>query len=592
MAFIDSKTLGETESAKRLIENRVASRMAAKDGSVFDFDPAAAECANTRLGWTTLASEPPTDPAQIAVIAQQARGEKLDAVVLIGQGGSTQASQTITKLRSLELTDEVPFRTMDSLSPVYVNHILGSSDPAHTIYIVSSKSGSTLEPTLLSHVAWTYASAHLGEENAGSRFIAITDPGSDLEQTAKKNGWRAVLHGQPDVGGRYSALSVFGLLPMSMVGVDPVKTLIDATPMEHLCATDSADNPAIWLACFLYECLLKGRDKFSLLMPARNQVFGLWVEQLVAESLGKLGHGILPNVEIDAGILSDNFTDRSAILCNMNNDQAFEHARTCLNPQIPVFRLDIPDSTAMTRYFIIWEYAVAMCGWLMQINPFDQPDVESTKIAARQLLFNQDGGFSVPQNALGRNAYEEYQLDDCLYADKVYVSAELHDRMPLHDKRIDVNAAFRMLFGSIEEGDYFSLNAFLPFKGTGRRECLERIRHRVADRLDACSCLEIGPRYLHSTGQLHKGGPDRGVFLMVSSDETFDITVPHESFTLGDAAMAEALGDFSALSSRGRRAVYIHLRNNDAETLSLMADDACSAISAAYAERTRAKYLQ
>ena len=276
----------------------------------------------------------------------------------------------------------------------------------------------------------------------------------------------------------------------------------------------------------------------------------------------------------------------------MNNDQAFEHARTCLNPQIPVFRLDIPDSTAMTRYFIIWEYAVAMCGWLMQINPFDQPDVESTKIAARQLLFNQDGGFSVPQNALGRNAYEEYQLDDCLYADKVYVSAELHDRMPLHDKRIDVNAAFRMLFGSIEEGDYFSLNAFLPFKGTGRRECLERIRHRVADRLDACSCLEIGPRYLHSTGQLHKGGPDRGVFLMVSSDETFDITVPHESFTLGDAAMAEALGDFSALSSRGRRAVYIHLRNNDAETLSLMADDACSAISAAYAERTRAKYLQ
>ena len=144
MAFIDSKTLGETESAKRLIENRVASRMAAKDGSVFDFDPAAAECANTRLGWTTLASEPPTDPAQIAVIAQQARGEKLDAVVLIGQGGSTQASQTITKLRSLELTDEVPFRTMDSLSPVYVNHILGSSDPAHTFYIVSSKSGSTL----------------------------------------------------------------------------------------------------------------------------------------------------------------------------------------------------------------------------------------------------------------------------------------------------------------------------------------------------------------------------------------------------------------------------------------------------------------
>lgn len=582
MAFVDSAELGSSDTAKRLIESKVASRLAAKDATVFDFSADAMESARERLGWTTLASNPPVDPSEISIVAQQARSEKLDAVVLIAQGGSAQAAQTITKLRSLEGANDLCFRTMDSMSPVYVNHILGSSDPAHTIYIVSSKSGSTLEPSLLSHVAWKYVCAHVGAERAGSRFIAITDPGSELEKVARKNGWRAVMHGEPQVGGRYSALSVFGLLPMASVGVDVEATLKAAVPMERLCATDSADNPAIWLASFLYDNLKAGRDKFSLLMPPRNQVFGLWVEQLVAESLGKDGQGILPNVEIDAGILSDPHPDRCAILCNMNNDQAFEHARTCLHPDIPVFRLDIPDSTAMTRYFLIWEYAVAMCGWLMQVDPFNQPDVESTKVATRQILYKQGGGFEVPADAKGRPAYREFELD-CDYADRICVSSALLDQMHNVGDHVDTGAALRALFHSIEDGDYFSFNAFLPFKGIGRRETLERVRHRVADRLGACACLEIGPRYLHSTGQLHKGGADNGVFLVVSSTEPYDISVPHEDFTLGDAASAEALGDFSALARRGRRAVYIHLRDNDSEYLSLMADDACFAISAAYA---------
>lgn len=587
MAFIDSSELGSCPTAQLLIDNEVPSRIAAKDGSVFDFSAEVADYASTRLGWTTLASNPPSDPAEIAIIAQQARSEKLDAVVLIGQGGSTQAPQTVTKLYSLEVTDEVPFKTVDALSPVYVNHILGSSDPARTLYIVSSKSGSTLEPTVLSHVCWKYVCAHLGAERAGTRFIAITDPDTELEHVARKNHWRAIIHGEPDVGGRYSALSAFGLLPMAAIGIDIEKMLEDVTPMEKLCASDSPDNPAIWLASFLYDNLKAGRDKFSLLMPPSKQVFGLWVEQLVAESLGKAGVGILPNVEVDAGILSDPHPDRCAILCNMDSDEAFEHARTCVHPDIPVFRLDIPDSTAMTRYFLIWEYAVAFCGWLMQINPFDQPDVESTKLATRQILYNQNGTFDVPEDVWGKPAYREFELDSCPYADRVCVSSALLENMDLADDGINANQALRLLFCSITDKDYFSLNAFLPFKGVGRRETLEKVRHRAADRLDVCSCLEIGPRYLHSTGQLHKGGSNTGVFLVVSADEPFDITVPHENFTLGDVANAEALGDFSALASRGRRAIYIHLKDNDSRYLSLFANDACSAISAAYALRAR-----
>ena len=587
MTFLEGSELGTSETARALIDAHVASRLAAQDASVFDYADDVRECAARRMRWTTLATDPPYDPSEIAVVAQQARGERLDAVVLIAQGGSAQAAQTITKLHSLEVTVEVPFRTMDSLSPVYVNHILGSSDPARTIYVVASKSGTTLEPTVLSHVAWKYVCAHLGAEAAGSRFIAITDPGTELEDVARKNGWRAIFHGDPGVGGRFSALSVFGLLPMALVGIDVESELTEAADAERQCAADDEGNPAIWLAAFLYDNWRAGRDKFSLCMPPRNQVFGLWVEQIVAESLGKNGVGILPNVEVDPGILSDPHTDRCAILCNMNNDDAFEHARTCIHPDIPVFRLDIPDSSAMMRYFLIWEYAIAMCGWLMRLNPFDQPDVESTKIATRQILFSDSDemGLEVPGDPLGRPAWMEFDLEYSHYADHMFVSSAVLEL--LGDEEVTNVSALRALFCSIEEGDYFALDAFLPFKGIGRRETLERVRHRVADRLGACSCLEIGPRYLHSTGQLQKGGPDTGVFLILSAAESYDISVPHQTFTLGDVASAEAMGDFSALAERGKRAVYLHLRDNDSRYLSLMADDACSEISAAYALREK-----
>lgn len=583
MPFSNRDALGASAIARKLIDNKIPSRVGAKDASVYDFSEEAFATARERMGWATLASNPPKDPTEIAVLAQQARCEGLDAVILIGQGGSTQAPQTITKLHSLEVTDEIPFRTMDSMSPVYVNHILGSSDPARTLYIVSSKSGSTLEPTVLSSVAWKYVCAHLGSDKAGSRFVAITDPGSQLEALAHQNGWRVILHGEPDVGGRYSALSVFGLFPMACVGIDINKVLSDAAPIERLCASDTPENPALQLAAFLYSNYKQGRDKFSLLMPSKSQVFGLWVEQLVAESLGKHGVGILPNVEIDPGVLSDPVCDRCAILCNMNSDRAYEHAKTCVNPELPVFRLDILNSGDMAEHFLIWEYAIAFCGWLMQIDPFDQPDVESTKIATKQILYGHGGEYQVPLDPQGRPAYVEYPVEGSTWAESIFVSSALLDRMNRVDK-VDISRAFRTLFYSLEEGDYFSLNAFLPFRGVGRRETLERIRHRVADRLNACSCLEIGPRYLHSTGQLHKGGPDTGVFLIVSSHEVFDITVPHESFTLGRVENAQALGDFGALASRGRRAVYVRLKDNDSEYLQKFADSACMAISAAYAK--------
>ncbi len=554
MAFITTEQLAQTAAAKRLIAEKVPSRLGAQDATVFDFlDESVAE----RLGWANLTTAPPTNPAEVQAIADVARNEGLEAVILIGQGGSTQAAQTITKLHSLEFPSEVAFKTMDSLSPVYVNYILGASHPQRTLYIVSSKSGSTLEPTMLGKVAFAHAASMIGTEAAAQRFIAITDEGSELDQLARANGWRTVLPGPSNVGGRFSALSTFGLLPMACVGINAPEALAAAAPIEQMCARDSVKNPAVQLAAFLYTNYAAGRDKFALLTPTATQVFGLWVEQLVAESLGKGGVGILPNVEIDPGILSDPARDTCAILCNMNNNSAFEHARACLHPSIPVLRLDILDTEDMAQHFLIWEYAIAFVGYLMQVNPFDQPDVEEAKLRTRALL----------------TSPAEAPVSQVLVSPALGAAGEA----------AGLDEALRLLFASVGEGDYFALNAFLPFRGTGRREALERIRHRVANRLHARSCLEIGPRYLHSTGQLHKGGANNGVFLVVSSAEPFDLKVPGENFTLGDIETAQALADFSALAARGRRAVYVHLENNDSKSLAQFADACCSAISAAYA---------
>jgi glucose-6-phosphate isomerase len=564
--------LQNEEIVQRLIDIKAPSRIATKDGSLYDFAPGAAEYASHFMGWSTLASQPPVPIERITMLADQIRADGLEAVVLIGQGGSTQASMSITKLNALDGV-EVPFRTMDSLSPVYVNHILGSSDPAHTLYIVSSKSGSTLEPALLSRIAWQYVCAHVGEQRAGSRFVAITDPGSLLEQDAQVKHFRDILPGSPDVGGRYSALSVFALLPMALVGIDLNAVMTLAKNAEERCSSDNQNNPAVRLAAFLYGNYCNGRDKFSLVMPPSGQVFGLWLEQLVAESLGKNGKGILPNVEVDAGILSSPYVDRSVITYAVGNDEGFSQAVGCIDETIPHLNLEVNSALDIVEHFIVWEYAVAFCGILMQENPFDQPDVESTKLAVKGILYGK-GGPTADEAGFAQVGFDGTDgILDLALTDRIVDKGT--------SEFLNVDEALRQLFCSLGESDYFSLNAFLPFYGIGRREALERMRHRVAERLGVVSCLEIGPRYLHSTGQLHKGGPDNGVYLILSANELFDAHIPGEKFTLGDLAKAQAEGDFITLAARGRRAVHIHLVDNDSETLSRLADRVCAAVSAA-----------
>ena len=547
-------------SAKTLVKECVASRVHAKDATLYDFSEQAQACAERYMGWTDLASNPPYPLADIQAFADSIIEQGLKTVVLIGQGGSTQAPMTITKYNKPD-SSRIVFKTLDSDSPVRVRAILAEAKPETTLFVISSKSGGTIEPRLALRAVRDAVGDALAEEELVQHLVAITDPGSDLERQAREEGWAAVLPGEPSVGGRFSALSVFGLLPAALVGIDLEELLEHAVEAEQRCSEDAIDNPAIGLAAFLYDNYLQGRNKFSFLTPKRGRVLGLWIEQLVAESLGKDGQGILPNIEIDSLLLTNDPGDRSVIMYQTKTDlwderKNFEMSLSYIDPTIPRANFKIDSVEELAEHFVMWEYAVAMCGYLMRVCPFDQPDVASAKAVVLDILKEGQPAPDFVQDYIGDVHMGEVEVR----------------LAPCFKDCTDVQGALRALLTSIQPGDYFALNAFLPFTGEGRREALELIRHGVAASRHTVSCLEVGPRYLHSTGQLQKGGQNNGVFLILSADELKDIPLSEEAESLGTLAKAQASGDLLTLADRGRRCVHLHLPDNSGVTLRALSE--------------------
>ena len=553
-------------SREVLAENGIASRVHAKDASLYGFDAAAQECCEHFMGWADLASNPPVPLAQVKDLARTCFDRGFEAAILIAQGGSSVAAMTIARYHTVG--DGMRFFALDSDSPVRLREVLEQVDLMKTLFIVSSKSGGTIEiRSLLAAVRAAFAEA-LPDENIANHLVAITDPGSPLQGVAESEGWVGILPGEPTVGGRYSALSVFGLLPAALMGVDIDAFVAHALEAERLCSADSIDNPAIGLAAFMYDNYQAGRDKVVLLAPTLGRVLGLWVEQLVSESLGKNGVGILPNIEIDPALLASDPGDREIVIyrtsCDSPDELAdFEAALALVDSAIPGAQCRIDSVEELAGHFVMWEYAVAMCGYLMQVCPFDQPDVQQAKTNVLHVLkegipasdFTQDGLGGLPIGTVAAR-----------------VAPCLGECTTVYD-------AMRALFASIEPGDYFCTNAFLPYTGEERRWALEQIRHDVARRKGVASCLEIGPRYLHSTGQLYKGGPNKGVFLVVSADEEKDMPIENEAAaSLAELAKAQATGDALTLMERGRRVVHIHLPNNAPVTLRALANEVSRAL--------------
>ena len=561
-------------SGKTLVKDCVASRIYAKDDTLYDFSEEAQQFARDFMGWTDLATNPPCPLEQIKSFAQEQIDNGLRTVVLVGQGGSTQASMTITKYNKIDC-GKIMFRTMDSDSPVRIRGLFSEIDPAHTVFIHSSKSGGTIEPRLIMSAIRDKLATLMPAEEIPQHLIAITDPGSALAKQAQDEGWLGLFYGEPTVGGRYSALSVFGLLPAALVGIDIDRVIEHAIDAEKACSEDSIDNPAIALAAFLYDGYANGRDKVCFLTQKRGRVLGLWIEQLVAESLGKEGKGILPNIEVDSLNLAKDPGDRSVIMYQTKTDlwdelKNFEMSLSYVDPTIPRMNFKIDSVEELAEHFVMWEYAIAMCGYLMKICPFDQPDVASAKAAVLEILKEGHPEPDIVENFIGdiHMGDAEVELSECMKGAET------------------IKEALRNLFASIQPGDFFALNAFLPYTGEWRRESLENIRHAVAEKLGVVSCLEVGPRYLHSTGQLQKGGANNGVFLILSADEVKDIPLCDEiADSLGGLAKAQASGDLVTLSSRGRRAMHLHLPDNAGVTLRALSEAIGHVLDEIIAER-------
>ena len=546
----DQLIAGVDNPADLLLSQRVASRMHDKDATLFDFSDVALESARDYMGWTDLASNPPTPIDEIQSFAREVLDEGVDYVGLLGEGGSSQAPMTITKLSAAQHRG-VRFSTLDSLSPVYVRQILHGVDYRRSLFIVSSKSGGTIETLSLYKIIWDDVVA---EQEAARHFVAITDPGSELEELARERGFRGVFLGEPSVGGRFSALSVFGLVPAALCGLDVSDIVRRAAEMERLCAMDAPTNPAVQLADFLARNLSRGGAyTFTYISPQPGRVFGLWMEQLIAESLGKDGQGVVPHIEIDVNLLNHHQPKHPVVVYHTNPDSTFDREASMLSPQVAQRSYVLEDPMDIGRHFVLWEYATAFLGWLMKLPPFNQPDVQAAKTNTKSVLAGE-----LPDRT--RRLGEPWVV--AAYSDAFAEKTGIADPTQMHsiDTVID---AFMNLVGP---GNWISVNAFLPFTGE-RRGPMEVIRHTLARHLEVPVSLEIGPRYLHSTGQLQKGGLNNGVFLILSGNEVSDIAVPGTSYCLGELEVAQSKGDLEALSAKGRHALHLHLADTDADTL-------------------------
>ena len=552
----------EYPTVQTLAEGGVASRVHAKDATLYGFSAAAQECCEHFMGWADLASNPPVSLERVQAFADECRERGFDAVMLIAQGGSSAAAAALSACNSQG--GGMRFFALDSDSPVCLRESFDQVGLAHTLVIASSKSGGTIEMRSLLAAVRAIFAEQAPDEDFSQHIAAITDPGSALESLARDEGWLAVFPGEPTVGGRFSALSVFGLVPAALMGIDLQSFVAHALDAEQRCSMDAVDNPAIGLAAFLYDNYLAARDKVALVTSTHGRAFAQWFVQLVAESVGKDGKGILPYIEYAPALLAHDSGDRSAVAFMMGVDrpveqEAFDRGLIDIDETVPCLNWAIDDVDALAEQFVMWEYAVAMCGYLMQVCPFDQPDVAQAKANVLNIL---NEGLPAPDFAQGDWVVEGgYQRQ-----------AEVR-LAPCFCECGAVDEALRALMASVKPGDYFCVNAFLPFTGEERCAALERIRRTVAESRGVASCLEFGPRYLHSSGQLYKGGPNTGVFLVLSADEAQDMPIAGEAApSLGALAKAQATGDAVTLADRGRRVVHIHLPDNEPATLNMLAD--------------------
>jgi glucose-6-phosphate isomerase len=505
-----------------------------------------------RLGWLNSAETMLEQRSRLQDLVDSVRGDGITDVLLLGMGGSSLAPEVFSNVFGGQIDGMPRMAVLDSTDPGAVLAQAERLDPARTLFIVATKSGGTAETLSFFKYFYNWTARALGRDSAGAHFVAITDRGSKLDNLAARYGFRTVFRNDPNIGGRFSALSYFGLVPAALVGVDLETLLEQALIMSRNCEPANggigSDNIGAWLGAVLGALALAGRDKVTFVTSPELADFPDWVEQLIAESTGKEGRGILPVVGEPPGPPDVYGDDRLFVYlwlggsCTPGGDQdawleALEGAGQ------PVIRLELRDLYDLGEQFFLWEMATAIAGHLLGINPFDQPNVEAAKVLARK-------------------AIDAYGETGKLPADKP---------APLE------GSALRCFLEQAQPGDYVSLQAYLqPTPETDA--ALLALRTSVRDRLKLATTVGYGPRFLHSTGQLHKGDAGNGLFVQFTADDPQDADIPDEagaeasSISFGVLKLAQALGDKQALSAAGRRVIRFHLGEDIAGGLNVLAE--------------------
>jgi len=504
------------------------------------------------LGWLDIVGRERAALHRLLQLADAVAGEGFRHAAVLGMGGSSLCPYVLATTFGA-VQNRPRLHVLDSTDPAQIRSLEAALDLPHTLFIVSSKSGSTLEPNIMLDYFLARMREVVGVERAGSYFVAITDPGSKLEQQAAADGFRTVLHGVPSIGGRFSALSDFGIGPAAIAGLNVTELLNRAEAMAHACGPDvpPEDNPGVMLGAVMGEAAAHGADKLTLVASPGIRELGAWLEQLVAESTGKQGKAIIPVDGEALGAPAVYGSDRLFVYLRLEAgpDAAQDAAVAALERAgHPVVRILVPDAYALGAEFFRWEVATALAGSVLGINAFNQPDVESAKVAARRITdevertgrlpdeepFHEEGGirlFADPR--------------DVLALASAAPSRDLHGYLAAHLARLGA-------------GDYFALQAYVEMSDA-HAATLQALRHRVRDARRVATTLGFGPRFLHSTGQAHKGGPNSGVFLQVTCDAAPDLPVPGRRYSFGTVKAAQARGDFAVLAERGRRALRAHL---------------------------------
>jgi transaldolase / glucose-6-phosphate isomerase len=505
------------------------------------------------MGWLDVTADQIAHGEPLRSAVTEVKKEGFTDILLLGMGGSSLCPDVLKETFG-KMTGFPELHVLDSTDPAQVKAFENRVNLAKTLFIVSSKSGSTLEPNIFKQYFFERARQAVGADRVGSHFIAITDPGSKMQQVAEADRFRHVFFGLSSIGGRYSALSNFGVVPGALMGLDMHRFLGRIQEMVGACGADVSveQNPGAVLGLILGTAARNGRDKVTILTSPGLSALGAWLEQLLAESTGKQGKGIVPVDREQPGSPEDYGSDRVFAYVRLRSDpdqtqqakvEALEKAGHA------VVRIVVGDIYDLGQEFFRWEIATAVAGAVIGINPFNQPDVEASKVATRTLTTEYEKSGSLPAE------------NPILEEGGVKLFTDAKNALALTTGPGSERSLVGYLRAHIRRagaGDYFALLAYIQMN-VEHETLLQKLRHALRDKKRVATCLEFGPRFLHSTGQAYKGGPNSGVFLQITCSDPADLPVPGARYTFGVVKAAQARGDFDVLADRGRRALRVHL---------------------------------